>query len=146
MIAGAATAPRRRLLAPGLRALIALVLLATGTAKLLDMEGFAAIVAAYRAVPHALVVPAAWAVALGELGLAAWLISGAGSRPAALASAALHAAYMTWAATALARGLQIENCGCFGVFWGRPLALTTLLEDVALVALSLVLARAAGRA
>ena len=50
---------------------------------------------------------------------------------------------MAWAAIALARGIPIGNCGCFGVFRERPLAPTTLLEDAALIALSLLLARVA---
>ena len=136
----AAMRPVKRALAVGLRLLIAFILLTTGAAKLLDMDGFEAIVATYRAVPDVLLAPAAWIVACGELALAAWLISGIRPPLAALASGALHAFYIAWAAIALARGLPIKNCGCFGVFWGRPLALTTLLEDAALVALSLLLA------
>jgi len=128
-----------------LAALIALVLLLTGLAKLLDMPGFAAVVATYRVVPPALLAPAAWAVVLGELGLAAWLASGRALRRAALLSAALHALYLGWAAVALLRGLPIANCGCFGVFWARPLSPVTLLEDAAMIALSLLLARLAAR-
>ena len=130
----------------GLAALIALVLLLTGFAKLLDMPGFAAVVATYRVVPAALLQPAAWSVALGELGLAVWLLSGRALRRAAPASAALHALYLCWAALALLRGLPIANCGCFGVFWARPLSPATLLEDAAMIALSLLLARMAARA
>jgi hypothetical protein len=96
-------------------------------------------------VPGALLAPAAWAVALVELGLAAWLASGHRLRRAALASAVLHGVYLGWAATALARGVPVANCGCFGVFWARPLSATTLLEDVAMIALSLLLARLAAR-
>lgn len=127
------------------RALLGLVLLATGIAKLLDMAGFTAVVATYRVLPGALLAPAAWAVALTELALAAWLATGRRLRQAALASAALHGLYFAWAALALARGVPVANCGCFGVFWARPLSVTTLLEDAAMVALSLLLARLAAR-
>ena len=96
--------------------------------------------------PAALVPPAAALVAVSELALGAWLLAGVRARLAALASAALHATYAAWTGAALARGLRLENCGCFGVFWGRPLAFTTLLEDAALVALSLTLATLAARA
>lgn len=146
IVRAAAPLAHSRLLVPLLRALIALVLLVTGIAKLLDMPGFQAIVATYQVVPAALLAPSAWAVALGELGLAAWLASGRRLRRAALASAALHGLYLAWAATALARGVPIANCGCFGVFWARPLSATTLLEDAAMIALSLLLARRAVRA
>lgn len=37
---------------------------------------------------------------------------------------------------ALHRGLQIANCGCFGVYWARPLTAVTLVEDALLLALA----------
>jgi uncharacterized membrane protein YphA (DoxX/SURF4 family) len=135
--------PAPNLVAPLLRLLIAFVLLVTGTAKLLDLPGFVAVVATYQVLPEPLLAPAAWLVAAGELGLAAWLLSGRLLAAAAAVSALLHAGYMGWAALALSRGLVIPNCGCFGVFWGRPLSILTLFEDAALVALSLLLLTAA---
>lgn len=118
---------------------LALILLATGIGKLLDIEGFAAIVAQYRVLPDPLTLPAAWGLAVGELALSAWLIAGARLRLAAAASAALHLAYMVWSVAALLRGLDLANCGCFGTFWARPLGLSTAIEDAALAALSAAL-------
>ncbi|CAA9268314.1 MAG: hypothetical protein AVDCRST_MAG08-3060 [uncultured Acetobacteraceae bacterium] len=125
---------------------LAAVLLLTGVAKALDLPGFAAIVAEYRFLPAPLALPAAALVAGAEVALGAWLLVGMRAGRAALASAALHTIYAAWTGAALARGLRLENCGCFGVFWGRPLAFTTLGEDAALVALSLALAVFAARA
>jgi uncharacterized membrane protein YphA (DoxX/SURF4 family) len=125
-----------------LRFALSAVLLTTGGAKALDLPGFAAIVAEYRALPATVVVP----VAPSESALGAWLLAGVRTRLAALASAALHATYAALTGAALARGPSLENCGCLGVFWGRPLASSTLGEDAALVTLSLALATLAARA
>ena len=135
-----------RLAAASLRLALASVLLSTGVAKALDLPGFAAIVAEYRVLPGALAPPAAALVAAAELAVGAWLLARKRVWLAAAASAALHVAYAAWTGAALARGLRLENCGCFGAFWGRPLAISTLLEDLALVALSLALAALAARA
>lgn len=126
-----------------LRLAIAAVRLTTGAARALDLLGFSAIIAEYRVLPAGLAPSAAALVAGSEVALGAWLLTGTRAGLAALASAARHAIYAVWTGNALARGLDLENCGCFGVFWGRPLAFTTLLEDAALVALSLVLLVAA---
>ena len=40
---------------------------------------------------------------------------------------------------ALACGLDLPNCGCFGVFWPQRLTPWMLLEDGVLLALSLLL-------
>ncbi len=124
---------------------LALILLATGAAKLLDIGGFAAIVTQYRVLPDALALPAAWGLALFELALSAWLIAGRWLRLAATASLALHLAYMIWSVVALLRGLELANCGCFGVFWARPLSLATPIEDTLLAALSATLLLGARR-
>ena len=121
--------------------MLASILLATGLGKALDVPGFAAIVAQYDALPARLALPAALTLIAIELGLSAWLASAVSRRRAGLASAALHACYAAWSGLALARGLDIPNCGCFGVFLARPLTPVTLAEDAALVALSLIAAR-----
>ncbi len=51
-----------------LRGLFALLMAASALGKLADMNGFAGIVASYRALPDGLLVPAAWGLALFELG------------------------------------------------------------------------------
>lgn len=124
---------RRRLHVSVLRLGLAAVLLATATGKLLDIRGFAAIVATYRVLPEALAFPAGLALALTELGLSAWLASGVRLRWAALAAVVLHLGFFVWSSIALARGLDLPNCGCFGVFWARPLNWQALAEDAALI-------------
>ncbi len=127
-----------------LRVFIGLVLLATALGKLLDVRGFAAVLETYEAFPEPALLLLAAVVPLLELALAFWLFSGRRLGVAAGASAAMHAVYGAWAAAAILRGLQLPNCGCFGVFLQRPLSWTTVLEDAVMVGLSLwllVLAR-----
>jgi hypothetical protein len=120
---------------------IGFILLATAVGKLVDVRGFAAVLESYRALPPASLGAFAVAIPAAELLLALWLFSGRNTLGAAVSSAAMHAAYATWSAAALGRGLVIPNCGCFGVFLARPLTWETVGEDLAMVALSLLLAR-----
>jgi hypothetical protein len=117
------------------------LLIATAAGKLLDLPGFAAILGTYRALPASALRPVAGAVAAAELALGAWILSGRRPRDAAAGSAVLHAVYAAWSAAALSRGLRLENCGCFGVYFARPLTARTVAEDLSLTALSAALAR-----
>ena len=136
---------RRRLplVAGFLRLTFAALLLATGLAKLLDLPGFAAVVVTYRALPDALVTPAAALLTAVEIALGALLLTGRRLPEAALATVALHLGYLAWLAVALARGLNIPNCGCFGVYLPRPLTAGSLAEDGVITALALALYLAA---
>jgi uncharacterized membrane protein YphA (DoxX/SURF4 family) len=128
-------------LATVIRWFFVLLMAASAIGKLADMPGFFAIVASYRLLPAAVIPVSAWALALFELSVAAWLIAGRRMREAALALAALHIVYLAWLLIALARGLSIANCGCFGVYWPRPLTWLTPLEDVFLLTLAVLLWR-----
>lgn len=123
----------------------ACLLAASALGKLADMPGFIAVVATYRLLPGALLPAAAWALALSEAALAVWLASGRYRTRAALGVTLLHCLYFAWIAIALARGLQLTNCGCFGVYWPRPLTLLTLMEDSVLLIAAYALFRAAWR-
>jgi hypothetical protein len=48
------------------------------------------------------------------------------------------------AVQAFARGLRIENCGCFGAYLAQPLRWWVLLEDAYLLALALLAASSLG--
>jgi hypothetical protein len=78
-----------------------------------------------------------------ELLLALWLFSGRRLAGAAAASIAMHLVYAAWSAASLLRGLELANCGCFGVFLARPLSWVTVLEDLVLAGLSAWLLTAA---
>lgn len=121
-----------------LRGLFVLLLLAAALGKLLDMPGFYPVVAAYRVFPEVIIPALAWALALGELGVGLWLLTGRWLAAAALAVVLLHLLYLGWLVVALSRGLEIANCGCFGVFWPRPLTSARLVEDVVLFVAALL--------
>ena len=122
-----------------LRFAFAALLLVAGVAKLLDFPGFVAVVATYRTLPDFLLAPAALALTLAELALGVWLLWGSRLPEAAIATMLLHLGYLGWLVLALARGLDLPNCGCFGVFFPQRLTPWMLLEDGVLLALSLAL-------
>ena len=134
-----------RRLALGLRLFLGLILLATAAGKLADVRGFGGVLRAYEAFPEASLLPLAAAIPIAELALALWLFSGRGLRGAALAALVLHVVYAAWAALSLARGLRLENCGCFGVFLARPLGWRTVAEDLVLAGASAALLAIAAR-
>jgi uncharacterized membrane protein YphA (DoxX/SURF4 family) len=121
------------------RYLIAFVLLAAGGAKLADLPGFVAVLHSYRFFPYPLIWPLAAATVAVELLLALWLIWGRFPLAAAQASIALHSAYTGWTLFMLLRSKPILNCGCFGSLLARPLSWMTVVEDLVMVALSVIL-------
>lgn len=124
---------------------IAAVLLTTSIGKLLDIQGFAIVLDSYRFIPFQFAAPLGLTLSLAELALAMWLIWGRRLHLAALAAAALHLMFATSSAITLLRGIDLENCGCFGTFYARPLGWTTVIEDLVLVLFSLLLYRLAKR-
>ena len=118
-----------------LRFLIGATLAVTAAGKLLDVGGFARVIGTYQVFPDTALLPVALLIPAAELALAAWLFSGARLFAAALAALGMHLVYAGWAASAVARGLQLSNCGCFGVFLPRPLGWATVVEDLAMALL-----------
>jgi uncharacterized membrane protein YphA (DoxX/SURF4 family) len=115
--------------------------------KIRDPRAFARIVYHYQVVgPSARLgfLPAnAVAVALPwvEAVTGTLLIVGLWRREAALVAAALLAVFLAAAGSALARGIDIENCGCFSVSGeGRRAGWRLLAEDAAMLAAALVVA------
>jgi hypothetical protein len=125
-----------------LRVFVGGILLATGIGKLLDVPGFLSVIATYQFFPTVVDPVIAVTMILIELRLAEWILRGRGVAnyglsEAGLASVILHLSFTAWAGLALLRGLDIPNCGCFGVFWARPLTFTTIIEDLVMVAASI---------
>jgi hypothetical protein len=114
---------------------------AAALGKALDLPGFVLVLAEYRLVPSALLVPGAILLVLVEASIAIGLLLPPLRRRAALAMAALAAIYGIALTMTLLRGIALMNCGCFGVFLARPLTVFSPLEDLLLVLLALLLAR-----
>jgi hypothetical protein len=121
-----------RLAREALRFFIAVVLVVTGLAKLLDVFAFARIIGTYGIFTDPVLLPLAVLVPVAELALSSWLLSGRRLFAAALTAFAMHAVYAGWAASAVLRGLNLSNCGCFGAFFPRPLGWSTVVEDLAM--------------
>ena len=89
-------------------------------------------------VPNTLAVVLPWLEAV----VGVLLVSGSWRREAAAVAALLLATFVVAAGSALLRGIDIENCGCFSVGpSGRRLGLLLIIGDLALLAGALLLAR-----
>ena len=129
----------------GIRWFFVLLLAASAVGKLADMPGFYAVIKSYALLPEPVISTSAWALAIVEFILAIWLVIGKRINVAALVVIVLHFVYLAWLMIALTRGLNIPNCGCFGVFWPRPLTWFTPVEDSILLALAIVMWRNASQ-
>ncbi len=118
------------------RWLLCAVFLATALGKLLDNRGFAQALGDYRLFPAPLLLPLGLAVSLAELAVAIGLAHPAFVRPAALGALLFGLGNAALLSLTLARGIVLENCGCFGTFLARPLTAWMPLEDLALAALA----------
>jgi hypothetical protein len=117
------------------RLLLGISFAATALAKLLDIQGFAAVLAQYRLFPGPLLAPLGLGLALAELAVAVGLARPATLRPAAAGAMLLALVGGLLLLVTLARGIDLANCGCFGVYWPRPLRPWTPIEDLALIGL-----------
>ncbi len=122
-----------------IRYFISALLFLTSLGKLLDVPGFVKVLETYQAIPtwaiHFVVVT----LILLELRIAEWLLKDRTLMLGAIFSMVLHLIFIFWTLITLFRGLSIPNCGCFGVFFARPLSGWTVFEDLILVIASLVL-------
>ncbi|MGE0579088.1 MauE/DoxX family redox-associated membrane protein [Reyranella sp.] len=127
-----------------LRMFLGVLNVATGLGKGLDIPGFGEIIATYHlGLADQLLIPIAFVIAVGELVLGGWLLAGWRLAAAARGSIALNAGYCLLLASALWRGLALENCGCFGVFLASPLRWYSPLESLALAGAAYLLLRLA---
>jgi len=104
--------------------------------KLLDNRGFAEIIATYQfGIPEPLLLPLGLAVSLFELAMAIAIFAGIALRPMAVLTIVVHLGYTLLATLTNLRGLDLPNCGCFGVFLARPMTWSNVIEDAILTAL-----------
>lgn len=113
--------------------LLALAFAATGLGKALDVVGFALILRDFQLFPEALLMPLALLVIGLEFTIAGGLLHPALRARAAFGAMALAVANGLLLSLTLGRGIALQNCGCFGVFWARPLTLYSPMEDLALL-------------
>lgn len=127
----------------GLFLAVALAVLhgATALGKALDLHGFARVLGTYQLLPAAIVPPVALGLVALEFAIAGLLLLPHTRRLAALAAAGLASVFLVGLTVTMARGIALENCGCFGIFLARPLTGWTLLEDGLVVVAALFAAR-----
>jgi hypothetical protein len=115
-----------------LRCLLGVILLASALGKSLDLQGFVEVLLTYRLFPGWALQPVALAVTGLEWLLALWILSGWCLPTSALLALILYGIYAAGLVVTLLRGLDLPNCGCYGVFFPRPLRWYSPLEDLAL--------------
>ncbi|MGH3898020.1 MAG: MauE/DoxX family redox-associated membrane protein [Pseudonocardiaceae bacterium] len=116
--------------------------------QLADLRGFVGVLETFQ-----LGGPGtAWTLAVmllaGELVSGLWLLAVPRRRSLvpAIVFALTSVLWSVLAAQAFARGVALDNCGCFGVYLAQPLRWWVLLQDAALLGYSALLLRAATRA
>lgn len=127
----------RSRLASVFRWFVGLVLISTGTGKALDMPGFVHVLAAYDLLPPWVNLALAYTLPFFELATGICLVARIRLVMAAWAAAALHVMLLGAVLITLWRGIAIANCGCFGVFFARPVDAQTVVEDAVMLALSI---------
>lgn len=118
------------------RYFVGFILIATGLGKVLELAGFVTVIEAYRLVSHRVAVALAYSLPLIELGTGFFLVIGRFLLSGASLAVGLHAVMISAVVITLARGIPVDNCGCFGVFFARPLSYTTLIEDLVMLVMS----------
>ncbi len=120
------------------RRILAVLLLAMTAGQLSDISGFVDALAVYEVGGR----PASWVLAISIV--AAEAMSGVGllrrggtlRRVAPGVAVVVAVAWTILGVQAFARGLVLDNCGCFGVHLAQPLRWWVLLEDAEFIALA----------
>lgn len=118
------------------RHLLGLILISTGIGKALDMPGFESVVATYQLMPPWGNTLTAYSLPFIEIATGIGLFRHYRLKIAAYSAVILHGLFLSSAAFTLWRGIALDNCGCFGVFFARPLGAQTLFEDAFLLLVS----------
>jgi uncharacterized membrane protein YphA (DoxX/SURF4 family) len=126
-----------------LQFLVGSVLLGSAIGKGLDLPGFVEILKTYQAFSEITLGPLAYSITLGEFVLGLWILSGRHLKQSALVAAGMNGLYAAWMTMTLLRGLELPNCGCFGVFFPRPLTWASPIEDLVMVVICVSLSRLA---
>lgn len=117
------------------------LLIATGLGKALDMHGYVQVLDTYQSFPSFLYWPIAIIVVAAEFATGIAILIPRFLRIGASAAVAMHIAYTLLALITLLRGIDVPNCGCFGVFLARPLGWNTVFEDLFMTGISYALYR-----
>ncbi len=117
----------------GLRIVIGAVCLASALGKSLDLVGFVQVLVTYRFFADWALWPVAFGITGLEWVLGVWLLLGWRLQTGALLALILYTLYAAGLVVTLFRGIDLPNCGCYGVFFPQPLRWYSPLEDMVLV-------------
>ncbi len=123
------------------RLFIGAVLIASALGKSLNLSGFVEVLATYHAFPEWALWPFALLITGLEWSLGTWILWGRRLRQSALAALWLNLCYALWMTVTLVRGLELANCGCFGVYFPRPLRWYSPIEDLVMAGMCYALWR-----
>lgn len=114
-----------------LRLVLGVVFLAMALGQLVSLPAMPGILSAYGLTAGAASAALAGLLIAGEAVAGAWLTFRPRSRAATPVwiYIAVSVLWAFLAAQAFARGLAIDNCGCFGVYLTQPLRWFVLVED-----------------
>jgi len=115
------------------RLFVGLIFFASALGKSLDLPGFVDILGTYRLFPPWILWPLALVITGLEWVLAVWILSGWQLATGALIALILNGFYALGLTVTLLRGIDLSNCGCYGVFFPQPLRWYSPLEDLVLV-------------
>jgi len=116
-----------------LRVVVGGILLASALGKSLDLPGFVDVLVTYHTFPDWSLGPIAISITVIEWVLGVSILSGRRLATGALAGLVLNTTYAIWTTLSLLHGLDLPNCGCYGVFFPQPLRWYSPLEDLLLV-------------
>lgn len=119
---------------------LTILLLSMGVAQLSDLGGFADVLATYQAFPEGSALAVALAIAVAEMAAGLGLMAGGKSRGVVAVGVAL--VWSVLGVQAFARGLELSNCGCFGVHLPQRLWWGVVVQDAAFLASTLWVAKA----
>jgi len=122
---------------------LTILLLSMGVAQLSDLGGFADVLASYQAFPEGSALAAALAIAVAEMATGLGLMAGGKSRGVgAIVAVGVAVVWSVLGVQAFARGLDLSNCGCFGVHLPQRLWWGVVVQDAAFLASTLWVAKA----
>ena len=117
------------------RLIVGAVLLYAGFMKAVGPSAeFAAILAAYKLFPPALIGPLSQGLPYVEMWVGLFILTGLYTRQAAFAAALLFTSFLITLLSSLLRGIDLVSCGCFGADALSPRH--TLILDTVLLVLS----------
>lgn len=121
-----------------LRYFFGIIYIISSVGKLLDNRGFSDVIQNYQLIPDFLSMPSGLAFSLFELWLGIELLRNRHILIAGCLTVLIQFFYMFAVTLTYLRGIKLDNCGCFGVFWPRPLTYVTLIEDAVLLLIAAI--------